>query len=68
LRVRRRVKNRNGEQVFCELPNDTICALPTWMFSSRLHAVHPRRSADSNRGPPWAPRGASCLANYIFLR
>jgi len=34
LRVRRRVKSRNGEQVFCELPNDTICALPTWMFSA----------------------------------
>ena len=34
LRVHRRMKNRSGEQVFCELPNDTTCALPTWMFSA----------------------------------
>ena len=28
------MKNRNGEQIFCELPNSTTCALPTWMFSA----------------------------------
>ena len=28
------MKNRNGEQIFCELPNKTICALPTWMFNA----------------------------------
>ena len=34
LRVRRRVTNRNGEHIFCELPNNTICALPSWMFDA----------------------------------
>lgn len=28
------MNKRNGEQVFCELPDSTICALPTWMFSA----------------------------------
>ena len=27
------MKDRHGEHVFCELPDGTICSLPTWMFS-----------------------------------
>ena len=34
LRVRKRVNNRNGELIFCELPDNTVCGLPTWMFST----------------------------------
>ena len=34
LRVHRRVKTRNGEQIFCQLPDNTLCALPMWMFSA----------------------------------
>ena len=32
LTVWRRTRDRHGERVFCRLPDDTICALPTWMF------------------------------------
>jgi len=33
LRVRKHMKNRRGEHIFCELPDGTICSLPKWMFS-----------------------------------
>jgi hypothetical protein len=33
LRAWRRMKDRHGEHVFCELPNSTICSLPAWVFS-----------------------------------
>ena len=32
LAVWRRTRNRHGEHVFCRLPDDTLCALPVWMF------------------------------------
>lgn len=33
LRIHRRTKTCNGEQIFCQLPDSTLCALPMWMFS-----------------------------------
>jgi len=27
------MKDRHGEHIFCELPDRTICSLPSWMFS-----------------------------------
>lgn len=27
------MKDRHGEHIFCLLPDQTICSLPTWMFS-----------------------------------
>ena len=32
LRVHKRMKDCHGEHIFCELPDGTICSLPTWMF------------------------------------
>ena len=32
LRIHKRMKDRHGEHIFCELPDGTICSLPTWMF------------------------------------
>ena len=32
LRIRKRMKDRHGEHIFCELPDGTICSLPIWMF------------------------------------
>jgi hypothetical protein len=32
LTVWRRTRGRHGERIFCQLPDDTICALPAWMF------------------------------------
>lgn len=32
LRVRKRVRDRLGERTFCELPDGTVCALPSWML------------------------------------
>jgi len=26
------MKNRYGEQLFCQLADQTVCALPAWMF------------------------------------
>jgi hypothetical protein len=34
LRIHKRMKDRHGEHIFCELPDGTICSLPTWMFRS----------------------------------
>jgi len=31
--VRKHMKNRRGEHIFCELPDGTVCSLPMWMFS-----------------------------------
>ena len=33
LRVCKRENKRRGEYIFCQLPDGTISALPTWMFS-----------------------------------
>jgi hypothetical protein len=33
LRVYRRMKNRYGEHLFCEVADGSICALPAWIFS-----------------------------------
>ncbi len=33
LRVFRRMRDRHGEHVFCELPDSTICSVPAWVFS-----------------------------------
>jgi hypothetical protein len=33
LQVRKHMKNRRGEHIFCELPDGTACSLPMWMFS-----------------------------------
>ncbi len=37
------MKGRDGEHFFCRLPDDTICSLPSWMFSphSRLSLEQP---------------------------
>ena len=32
LRIHKRMKDRHGEHIFCELPDGTVCSLPTWMF------------------------------------
>src|SRR5579884_4022781 len=32
LRVQKRMKDRHGEHIFCELPDGTVCSLPSWMF------------------------------------
>ena len=32
------MKDRHGEHIFCELPDGTICSLPTWMF--RADCMH----------------------------
>src|SRR6516225_4894732 len=34
LRVHKRRRYRHHEAIFCELPDQTFCALPTWMFSA----------------------------------
>src|SRR3954471_23707345 len=31
LRIHKRMKDRHGEHIFCELPDGTVCSLPTWM-------------------------------------
>ena len=33
LRVHKRQKDRCGEYIFVQLPDDTICGLPAWMFN-----------------------------------
>jgi hypothetical protein len=33
LRVHKRQKDRYGEYIFVQLPDDTICGLPAWMFN-----------------------------------
>src|SRR3954471_10637815 len=33
LRVHKRMKDRHGEHIFCELPDGTVCSLPSWMFA-----------------------------------
>ena len=38
LRVHKRMKDRHGEHIFCELPDGTICSLPSWMF--RPESMH----------------------------
>ena len=55
LRVWRRMKNRHGEHMFCELPNGTICSLPAWVFSPDC--------ASFSVGPPLA-----CAAALVELR
>ena len=55
LRVWRRMKNRHGEHIFCELPNSTICSLPAWVFSPDC--------ASFSVGPPLI-----CEAALIELR
>src|ERR1043166_1010689 len=32
------MKDRHGEHIFCELPDGTICSLPSWMF--RPESLH----------------------------
>ena len=27
------MKDCHGEHVFCQLPDQTVCSLPTWMFN-----------------------------------
>jgi len=38
LRIHKRMKDRHGEHIFCELPDGTICSLPSWMF--RPESMH----------------------------
>ena len=38
LRFHKRMKDRHGERIFCELPDGTICSLPAWMF--QLDCLH----------------------------
>ena len=52
LRVHRRVKTRNGEQIFCQLPDNTLCALPMWMFRAEC--------AQLTVGPPVIAVEALC--------
>lgn len=33
LPVYRRMKDRHGEHIFCQLPDNSICSLPAWMFN-----------------------------------
>jgi hypothetical protein len=33
LRVHKRIRSSQGEQVFCELPDHTLGSLPAWMLS-----------------------------------
>ena len=55
LRVLRRMTDRHGEHVFCELPDGTICSLPAWVFSPDC--------ASFSVGPPLI-----CTAALIELR
>jgi hypothetical protein len=41
LRVHRRMKTRNGEQIFCQLPDSTLCALPSDKMSDSFLRVRP---------------------------
>jgi hypothetical protein len=36
--VVKRVKDRRGEYLVCELPDQTLCSLPGWMFSPEYAA------------------------------
>src|SRR4051812_45983308 len=40
LRIHKRMKDRHGEHIFCELLDGTICSLPTWMFRPNCMHFH----------------------------